>query len=270
MKFHPAYLLAGQPSELERLQVQSRVWEPAAQRWLAAHAAPAGVRALDVGCGAMGWLRALSHWAGPRGHVLGTDIDPRMLEAAGALLLAETLANVSLKADDLFDSQLPAAGFDLVHARFQLAPLGRAREQVAAFRRLLRPGGWLVLEEPDLASWRLNPPAPATQALISLIARGFEAGGGDFNAGRELPDLLRQVGLAPSLRAEVVALEPGHPYLRLPLQFATSLRPRLLELVGRKELDRLQASAEREVSAPDRWGCSFTLIQAWGRSPAGR
>jgi hypothetical protein len=44
-----SYLLANQPSELERLQLADGT----------------GGRALDVGCGAMGWLRILSEWVGP-------------------------------------------------------------------------------------------------------------------------------------------------------------------------------------------------------------
>ena len=53
------YLLAGQPSELERLQLQSRVWEPSGRQLLATFGEGSGLRALDVGCGALGWLRIL-------------------------------------------------------------------------------------------------------------------------------------------------------------------------------------------------------------------
>ena len=41
--------------------------------------------------------------------------------------------------DDLFDSKLEPRSFNLVHACFLIAPLGRGREQVAAHRRLLNP-----------------------------------------------------------------------------------------------------------------------------------
>ena len=60
------YLLAGQTSELERLQLQSRVWEPSGQRLLEA-IGPGRDRALDVGCGVLGWLRLLSRWVSPDG-----------------------------------------------------------------------------------------------------------------------------------------------------------------------------------------------------------
>src|SRR5262249_31847046 len=54
-----AYLLAGQVSELERLQLQSRVWEPAGRALLDRLGSGQGLRALDVGCGCFGWLRLL-------------------------------------------------------------------------------------------------------------------------------------------------------------------------------------------------------------------
>lgn len=56
------YLLAGQASELERLQLQSRVWEPSGRRLLEEIGDGRGSRALDVGCGVLGWLRVLSEW----------------------------------------------------------------------------------------------------------------------------------------------------------------------------------------------------------------
>ena len=51
------YLLANQPSELDRLQLQSRVWEPTGRQLLSKVGGGSGGRALDVGCGALGWLR---------------------------------------------------------------------------------------------------------------------------------------------------------------------------------------------------------------------
>jgi SAM-dependent methyltransferase len=256
-----SYLMAGQASELERLQLQSRVWEPAARALLGELPIASDCSALDIGCGAMGWLRALSAWVGPAGRVVGTDVDPRMLEAASAMVSAESLGNVTVIADDLFASQLPAASFDLVHSRFQIAPLGRAAEQIACYRRLLRPGGTLIVEDPDMASWRVNPEAPAVQELIALIERGFLAAGGNFNAGRDNPSLMRAAGLEPRVTARIVALEPGHPYLRLPLQFAASLRPRLEALSSPASIASLLKQAEAELAREGTWGTTFTLIQ---------
>jgi SAM-dependent methyltransferase len=265
VKQQPAYLLAAQTSELERLQLQSRVWEPAGDAFVQRLTLPPSASAIDVGCGVLGWLRVLSRAVGPMGRVMGTDIDPRMLEHARAFVDAEQLANIALARDDLFASTLPGAAFDLVHARFQLAPLGRFDEQLAAYRRLLKADGWLVLEDPEIGSWRVQAGATRTQELIALIERGFAAAGGDFNAGRRLPTLLRALGGEPFVAAHVIALEPAHPYLRLPLQFATALRPRLERLVGPDAFAGLLADVEVELARPGTWGTTFTLVQAAAR-----
>ncbi len=62
----------------------------------------------------------------------------------------------------------------------------------------------------------------------------------------------------------MVALPPGDPYLRLPLQFATALEERLLCLVSADELERLRNEGEIELQEPGRWGTTFTLLQCWG------
>lgn len=256
------YLLAGQLSELERLQLQSLVWEPSGRQLLARLGDGSGRRAVDLGCGALGWLRILSEWVGPSGRVVGTDIDERLLDAARGFLEAEGITNVELVRDDLFSSALEPGSSDLVHARFVIAPLGRGQEQVAAYRRLVAPAGRLVLEEWDLGSWHFNPPAPAAERLVGLLAGIFAGLGGE--AGRALPGLLRDAGIAvEGIDAHLVALPPGHPYLRLPLQFSAALEGRLVATLGADELVALRRDAESELADPERWGTSFTLVQCW-------
>ena len=258
------YLLANQPSELERLRLQSLVWEPTGRQLLSKIGDGAGRRALDVGCGAMGWLRILSEWVGAAGQIVGGDVDESLLKAARSFLEEEGIANVELVVDDLFDSKLEPQSFDLVHARYLIAPLGRGREQVASHRRLVKPGGSLVLEEWDLASWHFNPSAPAAQRLIGLLSEIFGALGGE--AGRRLPELLREIGIEdPGIDAHVIALKPGHPYLLLPLQFSVALESRLLETLSEAELASLRREVETELAEPGRWCTTFTLIQSWGR-----
>ena len=235
-----AYLLDN-ASESERLRAQSEVWEPAGRALLERLGPGEGRRAVDLGCGPLGWLRILDRagW-----QVTGTDVAVNLLDAARSLALP-----VELVEDDVFASMLPERSFDLVHARFMIAPLGRAEELLAAYERLLAPGGMLVLEETDSASWRVLPEAPAVAELIQRIVTCFRERGGDFDAGRRLHGLLGECELA----AHVVALKPDHPYLRLPLQFARSLG-----------LDGTEA-AEAELAENGRWGFSFMVVQAWRR-----
>jgi SAM-dependent methyltransferase len=263
------YLLADQPSELERLQLQSRVWNPAvgsSSRRSAADPADALLTSAAEPWAGFGF--SASGWA-PPGEVVGTDIDENLLDAARSFLAAEGISNVELVVDDLFDSKLEPQSFDLVHARYVIAPLGRGSEQVASHRRLLRPRGSLVLEEWDLGSWHFNPPAPAGERLIRLLSEVFAVLGGE--AGRRLPELLREIGIEePEIDAHVMVLKPGHPYLRLPLQFSVALESRLLERLSADELVSLRREAESELAEPGRWGTTFTLIQSWGPLEAER
>lgn len=199
--------------------------------------------------------------------MVGTDVDDRTLAVARALCDEDALANVRVLRDDVFASALPEASFDLVHLRFQPAPLGQSMEQLTIARRQAKPQGWIVLEEPDAGGWRENPVAPSTPHLRALIVEAFMRSGGDFNAGRLLPEYLRAVGVDAAIHCVCIALEPGHPYLQLPLQFAGSLRQALLGLVAESEIDLLLEAARAELAELRRWGVTFTLAQAGGRTP---
>lgn len=260
-----SYLLAGQESELERLRLQSRVWEPAGQHLLDVIGGDGkGARVLDVGCGAMSWLRLLSNWVGPAGHVVGTDIDDAMLSASDAFVAEEGLGNVALIKDDIFATDLEPNSFDLVHARFQLA-LGRPADQMASFLRLVRPGGTVVLEDVNPGSWQYVPHAPALGEIVSLIRQVFtQLGVGDPSAIQL--EMFRGAAIEPHARAEVIALPPGHPYQHLALQMAKGMHGPIVAIAGADELARLEQEAEREVQDAGRWGVTFTLFQTWGSS----
>jgi len=112
---------------------------------------------------------------------------------------------------------------------------------------------------------------PSWDRLKEAILAAFARGGGDFNAGRRLYAMLRAAGLKDvSVRAAVQALAGGHPYLRLPVQFATSLRGRIVDggLMSPAELDAAMAECERIAVDPETCGLTFTVVQAWGRAPA--
>jgi SAM-dependent methyltransferase len=172
-----------------------------------------------------------------------------------------------LTIDDLFHAALPPARFDVVHARFQLCTLGRAAEQLEVYRRLVAPGGILILEEPDTRSWLYEPYAPATQHIIGRVAQALTSAGGNLDAGRRLPALLHDAGLEPHVRTHVLGLEAGHPDLRMPLQLADSLSDRLSDILGRDGLAGLREESARELDAEHRGGTTFTLVQAWAQLP---
>ena len=263
-----AYASFDPGEEQRRLRVQSEVLEPLSDRALAQLGDLRGARALDVACGAMGLLGALSRRVGPAGAVVGTDINGAMLEQARAYVAEAQFGNVTVAKDDAYASALPAASFDVVHARFLLAPVGRDEQLLPQLERLARPGGWVVLEEPVGGSWRVGPQGEAHDALVALIVRAFERHMGGFHAGARLFDHARSRGWRDvGYDAQVLAMPPGHRLLRLPVMMATSLRPVILRDTAEPELDARIAAAEELYARPSTHGTSFTLVQVWGRPP---
>src|SRR2546423_2129122 len=135
------YLFNGVPAEIERLRLQARTWEPQVETMLDMIGIQPGWRCMDAGCGPMGIIGPLARRAGNGGLVLGIDHDAAHVEAAREYVAAAGWRNVELQHGDLFELDLPRDSFDLVHARFVLAPLGREQELLDQFTRLVRLGG---------------------------------------------------------------------------------------------------------------------------------
>ncbi len=249
-------------------RVQAQVWEEDAAALFDQVPVRRGWECIDIGCGAMGVLRPLSERVGDGGRVLGIDKSEDAVLAAQRFIDDEELANVRVRQADIFAGELPGEMFDLVHLRFLFAQSGRDDELLQRSLALLRPGGVLVVQEPDGTSWNTSPPHPAFEELKSLILEAFRRGGGDFNAGQRIYRLLRRGGLQNvQTRAAVHAQTGGHPYTRLPLDFAEMLRERMLaaNLIGAEELEALTATVAGIVEKPDTAVLTFVLMQAWGR-----
>jgi SAM-dependent methyltransferase len=264
-----AYTSFDPEAERRRLRVQAEVLEPLGERALAQLGDLRGKRALDVACGAMGMLPALSRRVGPQGSVVGTDTSDAMLEQARATCAGLHLGNVTLVKDDAYATALPPASFDVVHVRFLLAPVGRDEVLLPQLERLARPDGWIVLEEPIAAPWHVGPGGEAHDALLAIVQRTFVRHMGGFEAGRRLFDHARTRGWRDiGYDAQTFAMPPGHPLLRLPVMFATSLRAVILRDTPEAELDAAIAAAEELYARPATHGTGFTVIQVWGHPPA--
>ncbi|MDQ2764174.1 MAG: class I SAM-dependent methyltransferase [Pseudomonadota bacterium] len=255
---------------MQRLRLQAQVWEPAATEFLASLDIAPGWKALDLGCGAMGILRPLSRSVGDAGTVVGLDSDPVQLAAARSFVNDVALGNVSIMEGDAFHTGLPAAHFDLVHVRFLFAPVGRDAALLAEMLRLLRPGGIIAIQEPDASCWNVAPPDPSWTNLKSAIPAAFRAGGGDFDAGCRTFGMLRAAGVQQlAQRNAVLAVAGQHPYKRLPLQFAGSLRSRILDggLLSELQLQTCLSDVTLLTEDPDSVMTTFVVTQVAGRKP---
>jgi SAM-dependent methyltransferase len=227
-----------------------------------------GSRVLDLGCGAMGILEPLSKLVGVGGTVIGLDSDATQLEAARSFVNEAGLENVSIVEGDAFNTGLPAEQFDLVHIRFLFAPVGRDAELLAESLRLVRPGGIVAIQEPDASCWNVAPPNASWSTLKAAILAAFLAGGGDFDVGCRTFGMLQAARLEEiSQRNAVLAVTGHHPYKRLPLQFAASLRQRILAggLLSETQLDSCLSDVAAVANDPASVMTTFIVTQVAGR-----
>jgi len=105
-----------------------------------------GDRVLDVAGGSGDLSRALARRVGPRGEVWLTDVNRAMLAAGRDRLLDDGMILPLAQCDA---ERLPfrAASFDCVTVAFGLRNMTRKEAALAEMRRVLRPGGRLLVLE---------------------------------------------------------------------------------------------------------------------------
>lgn len=247
---------------MARLSAQAAAWEPATRATLRRLGLAPGWRCVDLGCGPVGILRLLWRAVGSRGLVVGVDRDPRALMCA--LTRRGDLPNVRVVPADVRHTGLPSGSFDLVHARMVCQEAGLTpllREML----RLVRPGGWVLLAEPGLEPWEIDPSPPGYERLARRASRHFLRRRGALGPGlaaRLHRSGLRQVGS----RAVRLRVKGGHPYATMPLFALAGARQALVDAGARPaELRRLETELERAAVDPAVRHRTFALWLAWGR-----
>lgn len=156
----------------------------------------AGWRCLEVGAGAgsvAGWL---CERVGAGGHVVGTDIDTRLLRSM-------SFPQLEVRLHDIAKAALETDAFELVHARHVLIHLPTDCLS-SCLRRLVESmaeGGYILLEESDFAT---NCPEPSVdkrmrglyREVMGHIHRLYEARGMALHLGSRLFGMLETAGVS--------------------------------------------------------------------------
>ncbi len=203
------------PTLSTRLDVLASIFDPWTRAHLDARGLSAGWRCWEVGAGGPNTVRWLAERVGLTGHVLATDLDPRWAAAAIG-------ANVSVLAHDVAEAP-PESGFDLIHARLVLTHVPERERALRNLAGALRPGGRLVVEDPDpdlLPLSCLDGPDEARELanrLRSCFRSMLAARGGALAFRRRLPSLLSGLGhCVVAVRLTRRHLDRGRPRRRRP------------------------------------------------------
>jgi SAM-dependent methyltransferase len=130
---------------------------------------PAPARVADLGCG----TATLGVLLGEGGYAVdGVDFSPAMVARARAKVEAAGLSGLTIAQGDAADPPLPDASYDVVLCRHVLWALPDQPAALRRWRRMLRPGGRLVLVE---GHWGTGAGLTGEQVLEQLRAQGIRA-----------------------------------------------------------------------------------------------
>ncbi|MGH2562378.1 MAG: methyltransferase domain-containing protein [Thermomicrobiales bacterium] len=224
----------------------------------------AGDRALDVGSGTGIFLPILGEIVGDGGLVVGVDHARSLLdEARDVYTKSSAPAAVAFVNGDALRLPLVDDAFDAAHTERVLMHLNDPDRALRELERVVRPGGWVVAVEPDLAGWRIDFP---DQEAIRALVRGFCASWRFPAMGVELPRRMTAAGFV-DLSVDVVSeVERSLPddvvaYYRQALDVAIARDWLSAELAERLILDLVQAAAAGEFTS------SSSLFVVAGRVP---
>jgi len=150
------YILDGSDDDLQRLLRLSQTFGDTATRAFRRAGVREGWRVLDCGCGPSGALPTLAELVGPRGAVVGIDMNPPAVERARSVVATLGLDNVQVHVGDVHELEVAALGgpFDLAYTRLFLMHQSDPVRTLQRIAALLRPGGRIVAHE------ALRGPAP--------------------------------------------------------------------------------------------------------------
>lgn len=203
------YLFAQATDEVRRLKRQSEYFHRYTSAFLESAGITTGMKVLDVGTGIGDVAFMLTERVGPRGTVVGIDINPAMIDLARQRAQSAGFTNVSFFQGDIGQFSLDDQ-FDAVVGRLVLMYM---KDRVTVLRRLrqhLRPGGMLAFQELDLTLAGTGlPAAPLVEQVGERLTQAFQRAGLDTR-GLNLFHLFLEAGL-PTPEMELVTTVGGGP-----------------------------------------------------------
>src|SRR3954454_8992240 len=187
------YAIRGGVAGRERLRILARTLHAGTSALFDRLDVGAGLRCLDVGCGGGDVTLELARRAGPRGRVIGVDIDQAKLDLARQEAAAQGIANVEFRTLDIRNAEA-GTNFDLVYVRFLLSHLADPAGAIATFSRALRPGGQLIVEDIHFQGIFAFPETAAFRRYCELYCAVVHMHVGDPDVGVRLPILLDDGG----------------------------------------------------------------------------
>jgi len=242
-------------SELARLQILEKVADPGSCRRILATGITTGWKCLEIGAGAGSIMNWMAKIVGKSGKVTAVDLDTRFIKDTH-------LPNIEIIEADINQINLPGC-YDLIHLRNVLIHLSD-QAILAKLLKLLKPQGWLVVEEPDFSAARFISGTPLQQESVErvhqAICQMFTNQGKDYALGIKLPSMLQQLGLQQIQVENDAPIVVGNSDIATMMKLSAQQLTEKYLATGKATPSDLQTYCEFAES-PTSWGIYLATVE---------
>ncbi len=244
------------PQERKRLGFMSAMLDPYTLFRMEQLGLTSGWRCLELGAGNGSMSQELCRRVGSSGHVTAIDLDT-------AFLSEISKPNLEVRTQNVVEADFEQGAYDLIYTRALLHHLPQWQEVLEKMHAALKPGGALLIQEPDIH------PAEALEAGdwrdFWIGFRNWSATiGVDHQLGRKVAAHLKGLGLAEvQSHAETINFDGGSG----PAQFFSLSMAQIRDkLVGSGHVSpELFERFMKLLDDPNHWGMCISFVTASAR-----
>ncbi len=240
-------------AELERLRYQANMCVEKESGKLTSLGLRDGMSVLEVASGpgfVTEWLSRLV----PNGSITCLEIDPVLVKYAGDNLKNKLPCGCEFVEGSVMKMDFPDNSFDFAYSRLLFEHLEEPVAAAAEIRRVLRPGGKLVITDGDFAINLLTDPfVPEGQAMRDKMMKVKGSQGGNAMIGRRLWKILKGAGFR-NLGIDAFVVHSGEKDLRYfypqfnPDRVAPFIKP---GIVSQEEFNNLRNAVDNFLNSED-------------------
>ncbi|KAI7340234.1 hypothetical protein KC315_g788 [Hortaea werneckii] len=185
------YVLPNDDAEIQRLELQHRIWQISLLGRLNLAPIPENITScLDIGCGTGAWAIEFAD-RHPKCQVTGTDLSPIQPDIVPR--------NVEFIVDDITSEWVYPQKFDFIHSRAITVGIKDWSALVEQVWKNLKPGGWIEFQEyhfPFTSDDDTLELCPALDLWNNNLASASAKAGMRLDAILSMPEILREKGFA--------------------------------------------------------------------------
>jgi len=248
--------------ERHRLQMLEQVHDPRTIELLGRAGLRSGQSCAEIGAGAGSVAQHMTGVVGRAGRVVAVDINPRFLMSGLTARLDVRQADITTP------GSLEREAYDVIHARFLLVHLQDPVRAVSNMVAALKPGGALIVEEPDFRTAfsastdrRERTSVDAVNRAICALYAGM---GKDPGFGIRLPGITQGAGIREMLVEVMAPLVPGGERMATMMGSSVSHLRGLLVDTGAATAEDVDRYCAASASAAV-WASYYSTVSVLGR-----